>query len=249
MAEPAIIRAVLRGLGDVGVPAGARVLDVSCGDGNLIAALLARGYAAEGTHFRRDDYIFRHPSPALQKATIHDGVDLNRPLPFPDAAYDAVTATEVIEHLSAHPPFIAEIGRILKPGGITVLTTPNIHRMSSRLGFLLSGTHRLCGGRPGWDVPAARLYTTHFNPVYFPVLHTLLFQQGMRVIALRRSVCPPEDVLPGALSYPLVAAATVVNLRHAGKRSRAGGRDLLRWMLDFRMLMSKQLVVVARKKA
>ena len=181
MPSNAVIKAVLRAVDGSGLRPPARGIDLSCGDGHIIEALVQRGFLMEGTHFRGDDYILHVPSPVLQNIPLHQGVDLTRSLPFADGAYDLVLATEVLEHLPSHAPVLAEVGRVLRPGGMFICTTPNIHRLSSRARFFLTGVHDLCGARLGWHVPPDGLYSTHHNPVYFPVFHTLLFQNQMRI--------------------------------------------------------------------
>jgi SAM-dependent methyltransferase len=241
-----IQQAVARAIGTPANPSGLRVLDLSCGDGDILAALAVKGFHVEGTHFKEDDYIFRNPSPLLKTITVHKGVNLTRPLPLPDAAYDIVLATEVLEHLPSFTGIVSEIGRILKPGGQFICTTPNLHRLANRAQFFLTGTHDLCGARLGWHIPPEDLYSTHFSPVYFPVFHTLLHHQGMHVDQLRIASVPFWDALLLPL-YPLLAAATAWEMLHFIKRSRTGGRDLLRAMLHPALFLSKHIVVSARK--
>jgi SAM-dependent methyltransferase len=59
-----------------------------------------------------------------------DLVDVEtRPLPYADGAFDTVLLCEVIEHFVADPVFtVAEIHRVLAPGGLLLLTTPNVAR-------------------------------------------------------------------------------------------------------------------------
>jgi SAM-dependent methyltransferase len=223
-----------------------RVLDLSCGEGALLELLHAAGGEVEGTHYREDDYILKHPRAILSTATIHKEVDLTRRLPFDDQSYDVVIATEVIEHLPSHSAMLAEVSRILKPGGYFLCSTPNIHRLASRLQFALTGYHELRSARLGWHVPADALYSTHHNPVYLPVLHTLLHHNGLHIETVRFIKCS----LPALLLIPLlpvVLVATAVETRHAIKRSRAGGLDLLRWMNNVRLLFSNTLFILARK--
>jgi len=222
------------------------LLDVSCGDGELIQRLSLEGCRVEGTHFRQNDYIFKKPAPILKTAALHGGIDLCRPLPFADGTYDVVMATEVLEHLPSHLLFYDEAVRILKPGGHLILTTPNVHCLTSRLRFFLTGQHELRGARLGWHIPADALYSTHHNPVYFPVIHTLLHQRNLEIVRLVHTRTRLADLLTLPL-YPLVLAATMVEARHGMKRSPAGGRDLLRWMIDLRMLLNKKLMLLARK--
>ena len=47
------------------------------------------------------------------------------PLPFPDASFDCVVSFQVIEHIRRDLDFVAEAARVLRPGGLVVLTTPN----------------------------------------------------------------------------------------------------------------------------
>ncbi len=57
--------------------------------------------------------------------------------PYPDASFDLVTWCEVIEHLTENPVHtLAEIHRVLKPGGALVLSTPNASRADSIANFL-----------------------------------------------------------------------------------------------------------------
>ncbi len=58
--------------------------------------------------------------------------------PYPDNTFDVVTWCEVIEHLTENPVHaLAEIHRVLKPGGALVLSTPNASRADSIINFLL----------------------------------------------------------------------------------------------------------------
>jgi SAM-dependent methyltransferase len=54
-------------------------------------------------------------------------------LPYDDASFDTVLLCEVIEHLIKDPVFqLAEIARVLRPGGTFILTTPNVARAGNR---------------------------------------------------------------------------------------------------------------------
>jgi SAM-dependent methyltransferase len=223
-----------------------RVLDLSCGEGAVLEVLHGEGCAVEGTHFREDDYILKQPRPVLKQVPIHPGVDLTQPLPFGDQQFDVVIATEVIEHLPSHSAFVREASRVIKPGGYLVVTTPNIHRLVSRFQFALTGQHELRSARLGWEVPADALYSTHHNPVYLPVFHALLHQNELRIEQAAFTTCRIADLLLLPL-LPIVWLGTALEARHAIKRSREGGRDLLRWLCDVRLLFSHQLVLLARK--
>jgi len=54
-----------------------------------------------------------------------------QPLPFRDQAFDALFAGELVEHLVDPRPGLAEFRRVLKPGGVLILTTPNRLRLAN----------------------------------------------------------------------------------------------------------------------
>jgi len=57
-------------------------------------------------------------------------------LPFPDASFDAVVSFETIEHIAAQEKFLDEIGRVLRPEGLLILSSPNRPEYSERRGFV-----------------------------------------------------------------------------------------------------------------
>lgn len=62
-------------------------------------------------------------------------------LPFADDAFHVATLFDVIEHFPASPaPVLREIRRVLRPGGILVLSTPNVANLRARLRLLAGKT-------------------------------------------------------------------------------------------------------------
>jgi SAM-dependent methyltransferase len=98
--------------GDV---AGRRVLDAGCGAGPLSAALRDRGAIVTG--FDKSAAMLE-----LARRRLGDGADLQvaelgGPLPFPDGEFDDVVASLVLHYLEDWGPALAELRRVLKPGG------------------------------------------------------------------------------------------------------------------------------------
>lgn len=249
MAQRHITNAVLKAIYGLPHYERFRVLDVSCGEGEIIAELAKRGCDVEGTHFKDDDYIIKSVYKIPQNIQIHKNINLDKNLPFKDESYDLVVATEVMEHLTTHFTIIREIGRILKPGGFFIFSTPNIYRLHSRLKFFFTGTHKLIRRRIGWDLKPSDLYAYHINPVDFPTLHTLLFQAGIRIEMLRFTQFKLKHAYL-MLLYPIILCAVYLETRHDKKEGNAfqeGEKNLRKWLIHPAFLASEQLLVVAKK--
>lgn len=250
MPEAFIVRSVLAAVRSIPDYRGLSVLDLSCGDGEILEALHGDGCRVEGTHYRPDDYILRNPRPVLKQARIHQNVSLDAALPFDSASYDVVLLTEVLEHLPNHFLALREVTRIVRPGGYLVLTTPNISRLHSRFYFLLTGTHKLVMRRIGWDTDLARLQENHINPMDFPLCHALLHIQGMETLSVAATRIKRRHLglLPLA---PLIWLASwrEFRVRRGDPAFVEGEADLFRKMMSVPLLLSEQLLIVARKKA
>src|SRR5438477_5505870 len=69
-----------------------------------------------------------------------DIVDLNADkLPYLDGRFSLVTCIETIARVEQIRPILREIFRVLEPGGLTVISTPNILNLPSRLRYLMTG--------------------------------------------------------------------------------------------------------------
>lgn len=98
-----------------------RVLDAGAGEGygsaliseSTRAAVTALDYDADATIHAYRSYGL----PAVRGNLVA--------MPFGDATFDAVVSLQTIEHLWDQAAFVAECARVLRPGGLFVLTTPN----------------------------------------------------------------------------------------------------------------------------
>lgn len=117
------------------------ILDFGAGIGRLTRRLVDSG---------RFDSI--SATDLLQQPVSLDKVqwicaDLNDPLPMPDSSFDAVVAAEVIEHLENPRVMVRELFRLLKPGGVVILSTPNNESWRSLLSLMMRGHYvAFCNG-------------------------------------------------------------------------------------------------------
>ncbi len=110
---------------------GKRVLDAACGEG-YGSALLA-GVAAAVTGVDIDAAAVDHArSVYAGRPNLRYETGSVAALPLPDAAVDVVVSFETIEHLPAadQPAMLAEFARVLAPGGVLVISSPNKLRYS-----------------------------------------------------------------------------------------------------------------------
>lgn len=112
-----------------------RLLDIGCGDGNF-TVLMARVCGTEEIY--GVDVSERAVELARAKGIKCYRVDVDtEKLPFSDNFFDAITALEVIEHLFDPDHFLEEVRRVLKPGGLFILSTPNLASIHNRIALLL----------------------------------------------------------------------------------------------------------------
>ena len=72
-------------------------------------------------------------SPETEPDIVHN---FTEGIPLPDSSVDICLAIEIIEHLYYSKRFVSEINRVLVPGGMLILTTPNIVNLRYRIAFM-----------------------------------------------------------------------------------------------------------------
>jgi SAM-dependent methyltransferase len=118
--------AILDLAGDV---AGRRILDAGCGAGPLAAVLRDRGAVVTGLDSSAKMLELARARLG-EDADVHLG-DLDRPLPFADGAFDDVVACLVLHYLEDWTAPLAELRRVLAPGGrlIVAVNHPFVYKL------------------------------------------------------------------------------------------------------------------------
>jgi len=126
------------------VNAGEYVLDLGCGGGKFTSWMLQAGYTAQGMDISSNalEMAKRNNPDVTFELLAPDGS-----IPALDNTFAAVWCTEVIEHILDIHLFLSEVRRVLKPGGILILTTPYHGFLKNLLIVLLK-------------------FDRHFNPEY-----------------------------------------------------------------------------------
>jgi SAM-dependent methyltransferase len=118
-------------------------LDYGCGAGAFLLRVIPRCTAAYGVDVDADAVAqARQAVPAAHVRCIAP----HAALPFPDQTFDHASILDVIEHVADEVAVLRELARVLRPGGILLLTTPHRGLLTfldpGNFKFVLPGLHR-----------------------------------------------------------------------------------------------------------
>jgi SAM-dependent methyltransferase len=108
---------------------GARVLDIGCGSGWFSQALERAGFTVSGVDVAGEALRrARERCPGVEFALAGEGGEL----PFATGCFDSAWLGDVLEHVQDGLGLLAEVHRVLVPGGLLVASTPD-HGRALRL--------------------------------------------------------------------------------------------------------------------
>jgi 2-polyprenyl-3-methyl-5-hydroxy-6-metoxy-1,4-benzoquinol methylase len=157
-----------------GLPAGALVADLGCGNGAFLSRLRGRGWTLAGIDLSTSGIaIARRQWPDIR----FEVADATADLAFLGyGTFDAVISTDVVEHVFLPRLFAANCFRLLKPGGTIVISTP-YHGYAKNLCIALTNEwdrHH----DPLWDYGHIKFWSV-------PTLSELLFESGFQDLEWR----------------------------------------------------------------
>ena len=173
-AEAKIIRARKR-VARIGRDRG-RWLDVGCSAGFVVKAATEAGFEAWGVDIEADGIAYGRDTLGLSRLACGVLEDQH----YPTAHFDVISAYDVIEHVPDLKRFVAELARILAPGGVLDIGTPDI------------GHWRVPRTLAQWNElkPSEHLY--YFNR---KTLGLLLARHDLRIVSKRLALKPGLKVL------------------------------------------------------
>jgi ubiquinone/menaquinone biosynthesis C-methylase UbiE len=189
---------------------GRRALDIGCGWGYNLFLLGRRGYDPYGIDIVQNDFA---AAVAISKANGSEaslcGADMSG-LPFGDGTFAAVTAVETFEHVfhPDRPAAVREVMRVLEPGGVFVLSTPNYYslvetgkRIANRLPFLKKALPGMC--YPVGDIERGDYHPySYHRPARAAEIGSLLEKEGFEVTCVKRIIFVlknvPDPLFPAA---------------------------------------------------
>ncbi|MXZ29673.1 MAG: methyltransferase domain-containing protein [Acidimicrobiia bacterium] len=116
----------------LGLAPGELVLDVGCGSGRHAYGVVRRGSDAVACDLGRHELVeVRRTVTAMRAAGEIGGETLEcaagdaRRLPFADGTFDRIIAAEILEHVADDAAALADLARVLRPGGVLAVTVPS----------------------------------------------------------------------------------------------------------------------------
>lgn len=110
------------------LPASAAILEVGCSAGPLLLQLRQAGFTNLTGIDVSETAIALGQRRGLQNISVMDGTKLS----FPEAAFDLVIASDVLEHIADDAKALQEWARVLKPGGKLIVFVPAFQHLWSR---------------------------------------------------------------------------------------------------------------------
>ena len=99
------------------------VLDIACGEGYGSSLLAGRARSVTGVDI--DEAVIRRAAGVHIGPNVQFVVGRCTEIPLEDNSFDVVVSFETIEHISEHEAFVNEIRRVLRPGGVVIMSTPD----------------------------------------------------------------------------------------------------------------------------
>lgn len=130
--------------------AGQDVLDLGCAGGFMAEALAEKGAQVTGIDPAAQAIDAARTHAEASGLQIQYDVGVGEALPYPDQSFDRVVCVDVLEHVSDLTAVLAEVKRVLRPGGVFLFDTINRNPVSrlavitmaeNVLGLLPKGTH------------------------------------------------------------------------------------------------------------
>lgn len=157
------------------------ILDVGCGDARAYQSRLLRSVRAVYGVDISEQAVAKARQRGVQ-ATVHD---LSQPLPYPDEMFDKVICLEVLEHLFDPKFAVQEMARVLKPGGLLLVSVPNAGYFRDRL--LMSFHGLVDAGVTDYANPWKAPHIRFFNRAR---LTAILEACGLRVLTVKSKTDP-----------------------------------------------------------
>lgn len=192
------------------VQSAGRILDVGCGTGSLITKLARIGYIVDGVDLSEECLTLTRSR--VSDAGLNDMIRIKHgsvtAIPYADGYFDGVIAAEVLEHIDDDIVGVREICRVLKSGGVCIVTVP----ANSALWDL---SDEMAGHRRRYDreglcqvMKAGGLPVERINYLGFPIMrlyNRLVFLSWAKKTSGDGKVDPNQDLATKVGLHPITS--------------------------------------------
>jgi SAM-dependent methyltransferase len=215
-----------------------KLLDAPCGNGILSKKLSDQGFEVVSLDIA--------PSVVIEKNLNFMESDLNKKLPFKDNSLACIASVEGMEHIENPYHVVREFRRIIREGGLLVVTTPNIQNIGSRFRFMMTG------GFNYFKRPYHREYTGHglyghINPISFHEMIFILHDNRFRIEKIFTDA-PRLGSLMLFFLWPFISLSTLyfICLRERNHDQRKENLRLFKYMSSMSLMFGRIMMIAAR---
>lgn len=173
--------------------------------------------------------------------------DLNGELNFKNNEFDYCLCVEGLEHTFNPHNVIKELSRVLKPGGVLYLSTPNVCRLKNRMHYLFTGINDIIEPAP-LPVEVPHNYGLHVVSVPFPLIDYLCRKHNLEIENIYCLRMHTKSRLISRLFLPIL----YYKIKKAYKKCRDKNvnyvvKRMISFMLSDEMLSGEGLIIKAKK--
>ena len=211
-----------------------KILDLPAGNGWISDSLAKLGAQAVPADINdeRPDYV---------------SANMEQELPFADAEFDCVICAEGIEHVLRPEALFGELARVLKKGGLLIVTTPNVQNFYTR--FQLACTGYLFQFHPFHITPPEKDELRdrgHVSPVFYTQLRYFAELHGLKTLQ------PDGDRLKRVVAFPFFLPFILIGYWWANRDWRRTSRnpqsrEIIKHLFNMKMLFSRSMIFKAVK--
>lgn len=228
---------------------GARILDFGAGKGHMSQRI---GERAQSLKLKPAELIFPcevEPEDFLYSEVKCTSINLDSIIPFDDNYFDAVYAIEVLEHTSRPYDFIVEAIRVLKPGGVLIISVPNMMHILSRFSLFFSGFASLFPPPSKKQKNAGRI-CGHIMPLTYPYFHYGMVKAGFKDVKFLSDRLKKSCLFWSVLLYPFFKLTSLLfsaNLKKYDSEVWDENIKLVYEMNSINMLGSRSIILKSLK--
>lgn len=219
-----------------------KILEISCGKGEILTKLKDKGHEVKGTNYSVYEGVD-------ENLIIDNGINILDGLPYQEGSFDCVILVDIIHYLNNHEKALFEAGRVLSDDGFLLILCPNIMKISSRLHFLTTGFFKIKKAFIGFDVPLEYSFAYSNYPPYIPIFLYQLKAHGFNVFCIDAFRYKVKSIILWLSFFPVICISTYFNthIKEKNLRKTKEAKYLTKVLTSFPILCGESWIIIAKK--